>query len=81
MGEEQFIVQKVRGPHKSSLARIKLHMMQDVLKLQHKLQWVLNGLLQLLHELATNCAVNNLVVEAAGDDNLVVPLDSRQTVL
>lgn len=56
-------------------------MMQDVLKLQHKLQWVLNGLLQLLHELATNCAVNHLVVEAAGDDNLVVPLDAWQTVL
>jgi gamma-glutamyl-gamma-aminobutyrate hydrolase PuuD len=50
-------------------------------KLQQELQWVLDSLLQLLHEFAANSTVDDLVVEAASDDNLVVPLDAWGTVL
>ena len=49
--------------------------------LQHKLKRVLNRLLQLTHKLATNGTVNNLVVKASGDDNLVVPLNACGAIL
>lgn len=42
--------------------------------LQQKLERVLNDLLQLLDPLTTNGTVDDLVVEAAGDDDLVIPL-------
>ena len=42
--------------------------------LQQKLERVLNDLLQLLDPLATNSTVNDLVVEAASHDDLVIPL-------
>lgn len=44
--------------------------------LQHKLKRVLNDLLQLLDPLATNGAVHDLVVEATGHDDLVIPLSN-----
>lgn len=42
--------------------------------LQQELERVLDNLLQLLDPLTTNGTVDDLVVEAAGDDDLVVPL-------
>lgn len=44
------------------------------LVLQQKLERVLDNLLQLLDPLTTNGTVDDLVVETAGDDDLVVPL-------
>ena len=44
--------------------------------LQHQVERVLNGGLELLHELTTNSAIDNLVVERTGDDDLVIPLDA-----
>src|SRR5690242_1243598 len=49
--------------------------------LQKQLEGVLNGLLELLHKLAANGAVDDLVVKGAGDDNLVVPGDGWCAVL
>lgn len=42
--------------------------------LQHELQRVLNNLLELLDPFTTNGAIDHLVIEATGDNDLVVPL-------
>lgn len=49
--------------------------------LQEKLKRVLNRLLQLAHPFSTDGAVDNLVVEAGGNGDLVIPLNVRGAVL
>lgn len=48
--------------------------MRVITNLKQKLKRVLNNLLQLLDPFATNGTVHNLVVEAASNDDLLVPL-------
>lgn len=48
--------------------------MRGIANLEQKLKRVLNDLLQLLDPFATNSTVHNLVVEAASNDDLLVPL-------
>lgn len=43
--------------------------------LQHEFQGVLDNLLQLLDPFSTNSTVNDAVVEAAGNSDLVIPLN------
>lgn len=43
--------------------------------LQHQFQWVLDNLLQLLDPFSTNSTVNDAVVEAGGDNDLVIPFN------
>lgn len=49
--------------------------------LQEKLERVLDDLLELADPFATNSAVDNLVVEAGGDGDLVLPLNALGAVL
>ena len=42
--------------------------------LQHHLQWVLYHLLQLPNPFTTNSTINNLVIKAASDNDLIIPL-------
>lgn len=49
--------------------------------LQKEFQGVLQNLLELTHPLGTDGTVNNLVVEAASEGDLVVPLDGGLAIL
>lgn len=50
-------------------------------ELKKKLKRVLNDLLELAHPLGTDGTVNDLVVEAASDDDPLLPLDARGAIL
>lgn len=53
----------------------------DLFRLQKEFQGVLENLLELTHPISTSGTVNDLVVEAASNGNLVIPLNNGLTIL